>query len=79
VNQVRILDSTNKLIIPIDLMTLIRNFKEKVKDDYPNVFGKFLYLTTRQNPSMLEEVIGAVRSFQITDSVNRPIVEFVAE
>lgn len=69
-----------KLIIStIELKTLIKNFKKKVKENHPDVLAKAIYLTTRQHPFMLEEVMGAVRSFEQSDFVKRPIVEFVAE
>lgn len=71
--------NTNKFIIQTDLVTLIRSFKGKIKDDYPNASTKFIYLTTRQHPFMLEEVIGAIRSFEKIDFVKRLIVEFIAE
>ena len=43
------------------------------------VLAKAIYLTTRQHPFMLEEVMGAVRSFEQSDFVKRPIIEFIIE
>ena len=60
-------------------MTLIKNFKEKVKDNHPSVLAKAIYLTTRQHPFMLEEVMGAIRSFEQSDFIKRPIIEFIIE
>ena len=62
----------------IDLTTLIRNFKAKIKNDFPDALTKTIYLTERES-LIIEDIMGAVRSFEEMDFVKCPIVEFVNE
>jgi hypothetical protein len=72
---------TNKkiIIVIVDLTSIIRNFRNKIEHDYPNALAKTIYLTGRTYPSLLEDVMSAVRSFNEDDFIKRPIIDFVNE
>ena len=75
-----VLFKTNKIIIVIvGLASIIRRFRNKIEGNHPNVLAKTIFLTGRTYPLLLEDVMGAVRSFNEVDFTKRPIVDFVNE
>ncbi|PKY53055.1 hypothetical protein RhiirA4_471070 [Rhizophagus irregularis] len=74
------INSTSTIASPnVDLTSIIRNFRNKIEHDYPNALAKTIYLTGRTYPSLLEDVMSAVRSFNEDDFIKRPIIDFVNE
>ena len=43
--------------IIIDLTSVIRNFKNKIRSDHPDALPKPIYLTTRNYPLLLEDMM----------------------
>jgi hypothetical protein len=67
------------IIVIVDLVSVIRSFKNKIESDYPDTLAKTIYLTGRTFPLLLEDVMGAIRSFNEIDFTKRPMIEFVNE
>ncbi|PKK62300.1 hypothetical protein RhiirC2_790576 [Rhizophagus irregularis] len=74
------INSTSTIASPnVDLTSIIRNFRNKIEHDYPNALAKTIYLTGKTYPSLLEDVMSAVRSFNEDDFIKWPIIDFVNE
>jgi hypothetical protein len=63
----------------VNFASIIRSFRNKIKDEHPNVLAKTIFLTERKYPLLLEDMMGAIRDFNETDFVKRPSIEFVNE